>query len=70
MVFKNHFKKIFSTNFAKPLDKLRGGYNRSNIDCKGKVIHKRNRAKDAQKNELKDRLTELFPEEDDDGKAE
>ena len=30
----------------------------------------RNRAKDAQKNELKDRLNELFPEEDDDGKAE
>ena len=30
----------------------------------------RNRAKDARKNELKDRLNELFPEEDDDGKAE
>ena len=30
----------------------------------------RNRAKDARKSELKDRLNELFPEEDDDGKDE
>ena len=25
MLFKKHFKKVFVTNFAKPLDKLRGG---------------------------------------------
>ena len=30
----------------------------------------RNRAKDARKSELKDRVNKLFPEEDDDGKAE
>ena len=42
VVFKNLLKKVFFEQISpKPLTKFRGGwYNRSNIDCKGKVIHK------------------------------